>query len=57
MYRLYYRFLETDDEYFSYDGQVVPGQGRWYIYGLHLPDDVLQKVYHGNAERVLGGVV
>ncbi len=57
MYRLYYRFLETDDEYFSYDGQVVPGQGRWYIYGLHLPDDVLQKVYHANAERVLGGVI
>ena len=57
MYRLYYRFLETDDEYFSYDGQVVPGQGRWYIYGLHLPDDVLQKVYHANAERVLTGTV
>ena len=57
MYRLYYRFLETDDEYFSYDGQVVPGQGRWYIYGLYLPDDVLRKVYHANAERVLGGKV
>lgn len=52
-YRLYYRFLETDDEYFSYDGRIVPGQGRWYIYGLHLPDDVLEKVYFRNAERVL----
>ncbi len=28
-YRLYYRFLESDDEYFSYDGNEVPGQGRW----------------------------
>lgn len=52
-FRLYYRFLETDDEYFSYDGRIVPGQGRWYIYGLHLPDDVLEKVYFRNAKRVL----
>ena len=52
-YRLYYRFLETDDEYFSYDGRVVPAQGRWYIYGLHLPDHVLEKVYFRNAERVI----
>lgn len=52
-YRLYYRFLETDDEYFSYDGAVVPRQGRWYIYGLNLPDDILEKVYRRNAERVM----
>ena len=42
-YRLLYRFLETDDEYFSYGLGDVPGQGRWQIYGLHLPDDVLAK--------------
>jgi predicted TIM-barrel fold metal-dependent hydrolase len=54
-YRLYYRFLETDDEYFNYnpDPHGIPGQGRWYIYGLYLPDDVLEKVYHRNARRVL----
>ncbi len=52
-YRLYYRFLETDDEYFNYGTSDIPGQGRWYIYGLHLPDDVLQKVYFRNAERIL----
>lgn len=52
-YRLYYRFLESDDEYFSYDDREPPGQGRWRIYGLHLPDDVLERVYHRNAERVL----
>ena len=23
----------------------------------HLPDDVLRKVYHANAERVLAGVI
>jgi hypothetical protein len=33
----------------------VPGQGRWYINGLHLPHDVLEKVYHANAQRVLAG--
>ncbi len=53
-YRLYYRFLETDDEYFNYDLSDIPGQGRWYIYGLHLPDDVLRKVYFDNARRILG---
>jgi hypothetical protein len=49
-------FLETDDEYFNYDLSPVPGQGRWYVYGLYLPDDVLQKVYYQNAERVVLGL-
>ena len=54
-YRLAYRFLETDDEYFNYNLSEVPGQGRWYVHGLHLPDEVLQKLYFGNASRLLGG--
>ena len=52
-YRLFYRFLETDDEYFNYDRQDPPQQGRWRIYGLFLPGDVLEKVTYRNAERVL----
>jgi predicted TIM-barrel fold metal-dependent hydrolase len=52
-YRLYYRFLETDDEYFNYGLSEIPGQGRWCIYGLYLPDEVLEKVYHLNARRAL----
>jgi len=52
-YRLHYRFLETDDEYFDYSFEPVPPQGRWRIYGLALPDDVLEKIYYRNAERVL----
>jgi len=52
-YRIYYRFLETDDEYFPYHATPVPDQGRWNIYGLHLPDDVLEKVYRHNAEKLL----
>jgi predicted TIM-barrel fold metal-dependent hydrolase len=53
-YRLYYRFFETDDEYFNYSTSPIPPQGRWCIYGLYLPDDVLEKLYYRNAERVLG---
>jgi predicted TIM-barrel fold metal-dependent hydrolase len=52
-YRRYYRFLETDDEYFPYSGKPVPPQGRWNIYGLYLPDDVLKKVYFDNAKRII----
>lgn len=53
-YQLYYRFLETDDEYFNYNLGDIPLQGRWYIYGLFLPADVLKKVYRLNAQQVLG---
>lgn len=52
MYRLYFRFLETDDEYFEYPSHASR-QGRWNIYGLHLPDDVLRRVYRENALRLL----
>ena len=52
-YRLSYRFLETDDEYFNYSTGEIPLQGRWYICGLYLPDDVLKKVYSDNARKVL----
>jgi predicted TIM-barrel fold metal-dependent hydrolase len=51
-YRLCYRLLETDDEYFNYNTDEVPQQGRWYAYGLELPEDVLKKVYAENARRV-----
>jgi predicted TIM-barrel fold metal-dependent hydrolase len=53
-YPIYYRFLETDDEYFSYGPEDPPRQGRWRIYGMYLPDDVLKKVYYENAERLIG---
>ena len=52
-YRIYYRFLESDDEYFNYDKEEPPGSGRWHIYGLYLPDDVLKKVYFQNAQQVI----
>ena len=52
-YRIYYRFLESDDEYFDYDPGEIPGQGRWQIYGLYLPENVLRQVYFLNAERIM----
>jgi len=52
MYRNNFRWLETSDEYFNYWGS--PGQGRFTISGLALPDDVLEKIYHKNAERLFG---
>ena len=52
-YRLFYRFLETDDEYFNYNTGELPRQGRWYAYGMYLPDDVLKKIYRENAMKVL----
>lgn len=53
-YRTYYRFLESDDEYFSYDDNPVPQQGRWQIYGLKLPEPVLENIYYNNAAKLFG---
>ncbi|CAN5405124.1 hypothetical protein BH11PLA2_BH11PLA2_27970 [soil metagenome] len=54
-FRIYYRFLETEDEYFDC-AESHHLQGFWRIYGINLPPDVLEKVYRGNAERVLYGL-
>jgi predicted TIM-barrel fold metal-dependent hydrolase len=53
LYEIYYRFLETEDEYFDYAPAPIPPQGRWRIYGIGLPDGILKKVYYENAERLL----
>ena len=54
LYEIYFRFLETEDEYFDYAPAPVPPQGRWRIYGLGLHDNILQKIYQDNARRLLG---
>jgi hypothetical protein len=53
-YRMYYRFLETDDEYFDCAGSHQR-QGFWMIYGVFLPKNVLEKIYRINAERLFFG--
>ncbi|MCC7085961.1 MAG: amidohydrolase family protein [Pirellulales bacterium] len=52
-YRIYYRFLETDDEYFDCAASHHL-QGFWMIYGVDLPKEVLEKIYRTNAIKVLG---
>ncbi len=54
-YRIYYRFLETEDEYFDCSASHHR-QGFWNIYGINLPPEVLDKVYRKNAERVMYGI-
>jgi len=51
-YQVYYRFFETDDEYINPE-KSHHLQGRWMIYGVHLPDEVLAKLYYRNADRIL----
>jgi predicted TIM-barrel fold metal-dependent hydrolase len=51
MYRVSFRLLETQDEHF-YPGYF--SKYHWPWYGFGLPDEVLKKIYHHNAARILG---
>jgi predicted TIM-barrel fold metal-dependent hydrolase len=51
-----WRFFETWDESFAYSEKIPPPQGMWQIYGVGLPDDVLRKLYHENAAKLIPGV-
>ena len=49
MYRNIFRVLESNDEHF-----YIPDYGyHWALSGFNLPDNVLKKLYHDNAERIL----
>ncbi len=52
-YQTYFRVLETEDEYFPYHKRY---HAFWRMYGIGLPDDVLEKIYYKNAMRLLGGI-
>lgn len=54
LYEIYFRFLETDDDYFDYAPAEIPPQGRWRICGMNLPPEILRKIYSENARRELG---
>lgn len=49
----YFRTLETADEYFDY---YRKRHAHWKMYGLDLPDEVLRKIYYGNALRIIPGI-
>jgi uncharacterized protein len=53
-FRIYWQFLETDDEYFDV-AKSHHLQGRWQAYGIYLPDEVLEKVYYKNATKLIPG--
>lgn len=52
-YYTYFRVLETEDEYFDY---YRKRHAFWKMYGLGLPDTVLQKLYYKNALRILPAI-
>ncbi|MCI0433299.1 MAG: amidohydrolase [Gemmatimonadetes bacterium] len=52
-YPLYWRVFETQDEYFDYYRDY---HAFWKMYGIGLPDEVLEKVYYANAVRIMPGI-
>ncbi|HVT44785.1 MAG TPA: amidohydrolase family protein [Thermoanaerobaculia bacterium] len=52
-YPVYFRTLETADEYFDY---YRKRHAFWKLYGLELPDEVLKKIYYRNALRIIPGI-
>src|SRR5688500_3672458 len=48
------QFLETADEYFDVS-KSHHYQGRRMVYGMYLPDSVLEKIYYKNAMRLIPG--
>ena len=52
-YYTYFRVLETDDEYFDY---YRKRHGNWKMYGLNLPDTILQKLYYKNALKLFPNI-
>ena len=49
----YWRTFETADEYFDYYRRY---HSFWQLYGMDLPDQVLTKLYHLNALKVVPGI-
>jgi uncharacterized protein len=46
MYQGWWRLFETADEY-------IPGRVWWMLYGLELPDKILDHLYRTNAKKIL----
>jgi hypothetical protein len=53
-----HKCCHTGDEYFDYPDYIgrFGVYTRWKLYGLDLPDEVLRKIYHQNAERYIPSV-
>ena len=53
-YATHRRFFETSERQIEYPG--FPIQGRWKVDALDLPDEVLEKLYVENAQRLIPGL-
>ena len=53
MFRSYFEFLETENEYIEYPQQSITKQGSWRVYGINLPPEVLEKIYVLNARKLM----
>jgi predicted TIM-barrel fold metal-dependent hydrolase len=49
-YQAHFRFFETDLKNIDHP---TPIQGRWKVNAIHLPADVLHKLYYANAEKLI----
>lgn len=52
-YPYFWRVFETADEYFDYYRDY---HAFWKLYGMALPDEVLRKLYYGNALAIVPGL-
>ena len=52
-YNVYFRILETSDEYFDY---YRKRHAHWKMYGLNLPDSILKKLYYKNALKLFPSI-
>ncbi|MDB2321529.1 amidohydrolase [Flavobacteriaceae bacterium] len=50
---VYFRILETSDEYFDY---YRKRHAHWKMYGLNLPDSILKKLYYKNARKLFPSI-
>jgi predicted TIM-barrel fold metal-dependent hydrolase len=52
-YTYYFRVFETRDDYIEYYRRR---HAFWRMYGLHLPDEVLKKIYYKNSLKLVPGM-
>ena len=50
MYQITFRILESQDEHFY---EIEQFSYHWPLYGLGLGDEVLRRLYHENAVKLL----
>jgi len=50
MYEVVFRILETDDEHFYQQDYF---NYHWPLHGFGLPDEILKKLYHENAQKLM----